>query len=110
MKNLIFALSLSLLSLPALALSATTVKASDVPIIKTEDQINFTNIPSIFKQFPGAKDAEQKSKKLEECKNWVENTLTQEQAEKVYKYWCAVRADIVMREYEITGYILFKNW
>lgn len=110
MKFLISVFYITLITTTAMAANNIIIKADQVPVINAEELFSFSNIPTLSKQFPGAKNKEDKIKKLEACQTWVEENINQLQTDKVFKYWCSVRADIVMREYEITGSILIKNW
>ena len=80
-----------------------------VKLIKSSDEVQHENIPKISKIFRGAETRGEKAALERKCQQWV-----YDQTEKIdkglFKVWCSVKKDVVVREFIITGNILLKAW
>lgn len=82
---------------------------NDVDFYPIEKEVNYQNIPHVWKEFEGAKDKQQRALTQKECQEWVIDQMNKEPAP-YFKVWCSYETDVVLREYVITGHLLIKNW
>ncbi|MCB0420550.1 MAG: hypothetical protein KDD61_06125 [Bdellovibrionales bacterium] len=85
------------------------INSSEVEVVNIEDQADYQNIPKVSKEFRGAKNTAERKENEIKCQEWVFRTMTEHQTP-LYKVWCALKKDVVLREYIYTGNILIKNW
>ncbi len=100
-------LAASLLFFPTTYLFASS---AEIPVFNVDEMPEYLNIPHIKKEFPGAKDKQQQKQSIEACSNWVRGELEALDKSQVYRFWCDVKADIILREYLVVGHVLIKTW
>lgn len=84
-------------------------KSQDIDFVKFEADLKFKNIPSIEKQFRSAKNKQEREDIKKECQDWVFQEMSLISAP-FFKVWCSYETDVVLRQYNMRGHLLIKNW
>jgi hypothetical protein len=82
---------------------------ADVVFVKSDKDLSFENIPKVMKQISPAKNKTERDQIKKQCQDWAIQQIQSMQVP-VFRVWCEYETDVVMRQYNISGNILIKNW
>lgn len=84
-------------------------RPESVDFEKYESGLSYQNIPLIQKQFSTANSVQERDDIKRECQSWVFQEISTLSAP-YFKVWCSYETDFVLRQFNIRGHILIKNW
>lgn len=97
-----------ILSVVIFLLSFQVFAINEIPVISESEQTEFKNFPVMNHHFRGAKNIEERDKSIQKCREWILEQLSEIPEEKVFRTWCSVKRDVIIREYHITSHIVFR--